>query len=108
MTEHNNEKINAKMVIDFLSWLFLAILWGYTLWQLSKLPEIIPTHFGLGGKADSFGSKNSILGLPIIATFAVGLLQFFSGKPQYFNYPVKITEANKASNKNFHCKCSVF
>ncbi len=50
--------------------LYLAMVWG-------NLPEIVPTHWGIDGKADRFGSKNSLialsLGLPI---FIYILLRF--------------------------------
>lgn len=50
--------------------LYLAMVW-------ENMPEIVPTHWGIDGKADSFGSKNSLiifcLGLPI---FIYLLLRF--------------------------------
>ncbi len=45
----------------------LAILWN-------EIPDRIPNHWGLDGKPDGFGSRNSILTLPLLL---IGLYAFF-------------------------------
>lgn len=58
------------------------------------LPDVIPTHFGISGEADGWGSKNTLfllvgtnVGLYVMMT----VLNFF---PHTFNYLVEITEKN--------------
>ncbi len=52
-----------------IPWLYLAFIWN-------KLPENIPTHFGIGGAPDKFGSKNEIIIAPVILT-AVAIIMYF-------------------------------
>ncbi len=62
-----------------------------------RLPATIPIHFGLDGVADGYGPKWMLWILP-----AVNLALFYvlgaASKTDFrwFNYPVKITEANAA------------
>jgi uncharacterized membrane protein len=50
--------------------LFIAIPFGYASYLFPLLPETIPTHFNLEGKADAFGDKNNIFLLPGILGLA--------------------------------------
>jgi uncharacterized membrane protein len=61
----------------------------------SRLPERIPTHYGLTGSPDAWGAKSSVLLLPAIAFALDGLLTVLSFFPQIFNYPVPVTDANR-------------
>ena len=49
--------------------LFLAVYWR-------RMPEEIPTHFNAAGQADGWGSKSSILLLPIVGAVMFGVFQF--------------------------------
>lgn len=79
--------------LDGFSISLILILWIYTLLKYSKLPKIIPIHFGFDGNPDNFGSKYFIFLLPILAL----LLYFFLGYnvKEINNYPVEITKENK-------------
>lgn len=79
--------------LDGFSISFILILWIYTLLKYSKLPKIIPIHFGFDGNPDNYGSKYFIFLLPILAL----LLYFFLGYnvKKINNYPVEITKENK-------------
>jgi uncharacterized membrane protein len=46
--------------------------------NFSKLPEIIPTHFGFAGKPDSFGSRNTVWILPAVSTILFLILNLIS------------------------------
>jgi len=60
------------------------------------LPERIPTHFGLDGKADGWSQKNSLWFMLGISGLIFGFLKLIDKIPEEFiNYPVKITAANK-------------
>ena len=47
----------------------IAIPFGYTLYLYPSLPETIPTHFNIEGKADGWGSKGTMFMLPSIMGF---------------------------------------
>ncbi|MBM3426670.1 MAG: DUF1648 domain-containing protein [Bacteroidetes bacterium] len=81
-------------LLDLLSWLTLLVLWGYTFSHYSSLPETIPTHFNAAGEADGFGSKASLIALPIIATVLFIGLTVLNRYPHVFNYPTAITQDN--------------
>lgn len=80
--------------VEVLGLLTLIVFWIFTINYYGLLPEVIPTHFGGGGKPDGFGSKETILGLPIVSTVLYVMLTVFSRFPHKMNYTVTITEAN--------------
>ena len=84
----------ADKLVDILGWLILLALWGWTITHYSSLPETIPTHFNAAGKADGFGSKVSIIALPVIASVLFIGLTVLNRYPHSFNYPSAITEDN--------------
>jgi len=66
--------------------LLYLILWAYTFYIYSRLPRIIPTHFDISLRPDAWGSKSSILILPLIAAiFPVfqGILCFYAENQGY-------------------------
>lgn len=83
--------------------LYLVIaVWfvAWITWLLSVyagLPDIIPTHFNAEGEVDGHGGKGFLWTLPGVALFTVlvtlGLPQ---AAPSLINYPVKLTEVNRA------------
>lgn len=84
----------ADKLVDILGWLILLALWGWTITHYSSLPETIPTHFNAAGKADGFGSKVSIIALPVIASVLFIGLTVLNRYPHSFNYPTAITQDN--------------
>jgi uncharacterized membrane protein len=64
------------MKISNLLWVFvcIAIPFGYAFYLFPSLPDTIPTHFNLEGKADAWGDKSSIFLLPGI----LGLVSLIS------------------------------
>jgi uncharacterized membrane protein len=64
--------------------------------QFSSLPAEIPTHFNIQGAVDRYGSKNTILFLPLLSLIIVCGLIFLTRFPHTFNYPTKITPENAA------------
>jgi len=90
-------KVSLKPVDVILEAVCISVfiaLCVYLIFSWNKLPNIVPTHFGVSGKADGFGSRNSLLFLlPVILIFypVLSLLQKF---PYIYNYVVEITEKN--------------
>ena len=84
----------ADKLVELLGWIMLLAIWALTISQYSTLPNTIPTHFNGAGEADGFGSKASIIGLPVIATLLFIGLTVLNRYPHIFNYPTAITQDN--------------
>lgn len=82
------------IAVEVFAWTALALLWIYVTVQYPNLPEIVPTHFGIGGKADAWGSKDSVFFGPGIATVLVIGMTILQRYPYQFNYMEDITEEN--------------
>jgi len=83
-------------IISFLDGFSVALvifLWGYTILNFRKLPEIIPIHFDLEGKPDNYGAKYFIFLLPFVGSLIYFFLSF--NIKEINNYPVEITQENK-------------
>jgi uncharacterized membrane protein len=59
-----------------------------------SIPQTIPSHFDLSGKADAMGSKSFLLFVPRIVVFMYAMLTVISRFPHIFNYPFPVTEDN--------------
>lgn len=88
------EKTEWDRLIDWITVSLLVVYVIYIYMHYQKLPDTIPTHFGEGGIADNFGSKNSIWMLPFIAFLTTIGMQILIKFPHQHNYMVKITEEN--------------
>lgn len=81
-------------VFESLCLTLLLILWIITLTSYAQLPEIIPIHYNALGKADGFGSKTSILFLPIVATIIYTGMTILNKHPHIYNYGTNVTVEN--------------
>jgi len=72
----------------------LIICWLLPVLLFPNLPDTIPTHYGLNGRPDDWGSKVSIFLLPAITTILYLGLTVLNRFPHVFNYTVKITSDN--------------
>jgi uncharacterized membrane protein len=59
-----------------------------------SLPETIPIHFDIQGKADNFALKHWLWSAPVVSAALYALLTVVSQFPQITNYPVAITSEN--------------
>lgn len=85
-----------EQMIEWLTLFLLIAMWLYTAMKFGYLPDSVPHHFNALGEPDSWGSKGVIFLGPGIGLGSYLLLYFISKvSPEYYNYPVKITEANK-------------
>jgi uncharacterized membrane protein len=76
----------------------LAGLWTITVQAICgahPLPARIATHFDAAGQVNGWGEPRMLWLLPIIATFVVVLMTLVSFYPQSFNYPMRVTPANR-------------
>ena len=97
MTERPKIKLElttTDKALEFAGWVAVFVMWGLTIANYSSLPDTIPTHYGLTGKADAFGGKAIILALPFIATILFAGLTLSNKIPHRFNYPIMITNEN--------------
>jgi len=99
MKTNNRSKINIPfttldIVIEVLSGLMVIAGWVFAILNYSRLPEIIPTHFGGNGVVNGYGPKSTLFILPGLAVLAYIGLSWVARFPHKLNYLVDITEAN--------------
>ena len=76
---------NVSFFLKLSSFFLLVFIWVYTMITYGKLPETVPIHFDLDGKADGFGSKNTNWFLAGISSAIFILMMYLSQNP---NAPV--------------------
>lgn len=82
-----------KRFLDSLNGILLALLVGFAVWAWPRLPDQIPTHFGLQGHADDWSPKTlgHWFSIPSVALALVGLIWFFRlilpHRPRWVNLP---------------------
>ncbi len=59
----------AKLVLVAIA-VVLCLMWAIGFYYNVTLPDRVPTHFGIGGKPDAYGSKGSLLILPLAFSLA--------------------------------------
>lgn len=94
-----NRKYITKyhMIIEILSVILMAASLGIAIYGMITLPETIPTHFDINGKADGYGSPGAMLILPItmFVTFGIISLLIHLVSPEFWNMPFKVKEEKK-------------
>lgn len=70
------------ILLAIASWVIAIIFW-------SKLPEVIPIHFGISGMADGWADKSVFMVylIPFLQSLMIALFVFVYRKPQYSNLP---------------------
>jgi len=88
----------------------IVFMWVIGLYAYFTLPEIIPTHFGLKGSPDAYGSKFVFLILPALLSLAPAIIlliikfrftlinkyPYLINLPGFFAYIDKISEGRKS------------
>ncbi|MDO4225026.1 MAG: DUF1648 domain-containing protein [Bergeyella zoohelcum] len=82
-------------ILNSISFLFLALIFFTAIKNYPQLPNKIPIHFNIEGKADRYSSKKWIFLLPILGLV---LLAFMTADLEY-NFPIKITKENFENQK---------
>lgn len=96
---NNRPKIDVELegidrAMEWAGFALVVLTWAWVIYFYPSLPDTIPTHYNASGEVDGFGSKPSLLILPVQATILfVGLL-LLSRKPRLYNYPVSVTPEN--------------
>ncbi|WP_234109989.1 DUF1648 domain-containing protein [Chryseobacterium sp. R2A-55] len=85
---------NISFFLKIIAFFLLVFIWVYTWITYAKLPETVPVHFGIGGKADGFGPKSMNWLLVGISTLMYVFVFYLSRNPQsiFLNLPNRIKE----------------
>lgn len=87
-------KTRINRVCDLIAiGLFIAVNF-YTFIQWNQFPEEVPIHFNALGDVDNYGSKWSLLLVPMISVGLFELLEFLERHPEWHNYPGRLNEMN--------------
>ena len=81
-------------VLEISGIILLIIMWTLAAFNCYQSLETVPIHFNLSGQPDSYGSKVTLLLLPIIPTVIYFGMTQLNKYPHIFNYMTKITEEN--------------
>ncbi|MBE4947139.1 DUF1648 domain-containing protein [Chryseobacterium culicis] len=81
-------------IFDIFNFGWVAFLWWFTLKNYSTLPERIPVHFDMEGKADGFGGRVYAFLMPVLALGLYALFVYGVRHPEDTNFPVEITKQN--------------
>ena len=77
----------------------ILLIGGYVVFLTAcwtNIPETVPTHFDVLGRADAYGSKESLIAEVAIMAALFLLLAVAERFPSVWNFPVKVTAENKA------------
>jgi hypothetical protein len=77
--------------LAFMCWVTYGAVYG-----ADRLPDRIATHFKLNGQPDGWGSPTILLLIPAIALANYAGLTIVARFPSMFNYPVRMTDENRA------------
>lgn len=65
---------------EFPIWVIIIIPIAYLVYIWGSLPETVPIHFNASGEADGWGSKNTLIWLPLAMTIGTYLLMLIIPK----------------------------
>nr|WP_314495375.1 DUF1648 domain-containing protein [uncultured Chryseobacterium sp.] len=85
----------SLILFDILNFGLVVLLWWFTATNYKSLPEKIPTHFDVEGKADQLGNKKFSFLIPALGILFYTGIFFLVRFPTTVNFPVEITEANQ-------------
>jgi uncharacterized membrane protein len=88
------ERTRLDWVIEFVAFVFLIILVSLPLIFFNDLPERVPVHFNIEGEPDDYGTRFSLLLLPVTGLVMYLGMTILEGYPHIYNYPVQITHEN--------------
>jgi uncharacterized membrane protein len=83
-TWHKVAFIGAGLLV-LASWVIATMYWD-------KLPQVIPTHFGISGAADSWDNKSIwyVFMLPVLQILMLTSFVFLYYKPQFSDMPTTL------------------
>lgn len=84
----------TQIIVQIAATIFVLAT-ALLLWRTwPQLPETVPTHFGFSGQPDAWGSKNTLLLLPIVSALLYLLLTVLLFFPKIWNLPYRYNADN--------------
>jgi uncharacterized membrane protein len=96
----NLPKTAIEKSLEIMAVIVLLVHIGMTFYLFKNLPDIVPTHFGLDGKPNGFGSKKTLWILPLISLFLQSFMSLINS-PESFNYLTELTPDNVEKEYRF-------
>lgn len=93
-----------ESAMEVMAWLVLAFIWLFAGWEYLNLPDTIPIHFDMLGKADEYGGKSAAFTMPILATLLLVGLSFLQRSVPKFNTPEDRTPEDAQKQAAFAIK----
>jgi uncharacterized membrane protein len=90
------ERSRAERIMQVAAIGGVVTLLAYAVYIWPHLPATVPTHFGIAGQPDAWGSRASLLALPIMTVVFFLALTLLERIPERYNYPIEVTAANAA------------
>ena len=80
--------------LELATWILWLIGLLIAIHGIRTLPDEIATHFALDGTPDGYGSPASLLILPVLMAFCLGLICIVANAvpPEYWNMPFSVTK----------------
>jgi uncharacterized membrane protein len=88
------QRSRAERIMQVAAMGCLVTLLAYAAYVWPELPATVPTHFGIAGPPDAWGSRASLLALPTLAMAFFLALTILERIPHRYNYPIEVTAAN--------------
>jgi len=85
-----------KKIIVFIPWAIVLINVTCVALNYNHLPQTIPSHFNIKGEVDGYGDKSTIFILIVLHIGITALLNWVGNHPEQHNYPIAITDENRA------------
>ncbi|SUP52121.1 Predicted integral membrane protein [Weeksella virosa] len=90
------QKTYYDFLIEIITYIVIIVSVVFLFINYQQLPTTIPIHFNARGEVDGVGEKYTLYILVLIQIILFIGLNFLSKKPHLYNYPVPITDDNKA------------
>ncbi|MDK7375112.1 MULTISPECIES: DUF1648 domain-containing protein [Weeksella] len=90
------KKTYYDFLIEIITYIVIIVSVVFLFINYQQLPTTIPIHFNARGEVDGVGEKYTLYILVLIQIILFIGLNFLSKKPHLYNYPVPITDDNKA------------
>lgn len=87
----------ARKVSDVLSLAMIGAHVAFLVATWNAIPSVVPSHFDVFGMPDAYGDKSVLLLEPAVALGMWALLAVARRRPQWWNFPVRVTQGNRAA-----------
>lgn len=83
-----------QKIVEIINMIILLSMMGYLIVNWNNIGDTVPIHYNILGQIDSWGEKNFMITLPVIALIVNSMTISTHFVPQLLNIPVKLTEDN--------------